>query len=336
MNILKRLYLVLLAIVLVIMAGSFGYYILFAGRQSMLDCIYMTVISLTTVGYGEVVEVSGNPPAQIFTMILIVFGMGIIAYGIGTLSALLIEGQLSGLLRTKKIYKRIGKLSNHVIVCGGGETGRPVLQELIENKWPVVLIEQDQQKIDRCIASSNDLLYIQGDATEDQNLIDAGLQRAFGLAICLPSDKDTLYTTITARMLNRKVRIICRVVQEKLKAKLLTAGANGVVTPSRIGALRAASELLRPSAVDFLDRMLRASQAKLRISEITVSSSSPLSGVAIGASQLPERFNLVLLAVRKPDREIVFKPPAEEPLEPGMTLIVMGDVEDCHKARKIF
>jgi voltage-gated potassium channel len=121
-----------------------------------------------------------------------------------------------------------------------------------------------------------------------------------------------------------------------LKAKLLTAGANGVVTPSRIGALRAASELLRPSAVDFLDRMLRASQAKLRISEITVSSSSPLSGVAIGASQLPERFNLVLLAVRKPDREIVFKPPAEEPLEPGMTLIVMGDVEDCHKARKIF
>ncbi len=336
MNILKRLYLVLLAIVLVIMAGSFGYYILFGGRQSMLDCVYMTVISLTTVGYGEIVEVTGNPPAQVFTMILIVFGMGIIAYGIGTLSALLIEGELSGILRTKKIFKRIARLSNHVIVCGGGETGRPVLQELIENKWPVVLLEQDQQKIDRCIASCSDLLYIRGDATEDQNLVDAGLQRAFGLAICLPSDKDTLYTTITARMLNRKIRIICRAVQEKLKAKLLKAGANAVVTPSRIGALRGASEMLRPSAVDFLDRMLRASQAKLRINEITVSSSSTLSGVAIGESQLTERFNLVLLAVRKPDREIVFKPPAEETLEPGMTLIVMGDVEDCHRARKIF
>jgi voltage-gated potassium channel len=336
MNILKRLYLVLLAIVLVIMAGSFGYFIIFAGRRSMIDCIYMTVISLTTVGYGEVVEVTGNPTAQVFTMVLIVFGMGIIAYGIGTLSALLIEGELSGILRTKKIYKKIGKLSNHIVVCGGGETGRPVLQELIENKWPVVLIEQDQEKIDRCLASCGDLLYIRGDATEDQNLIDAGLQRASGLVICLPTDKDTLYTTITARMLNRKARIICRVVEEKLKAKLVNAGANAVVNPSRIGALRAASEMLRPAAVDFLDRMLRASQAKLRINEITVSSASSLSGGTIEKSGLADRFNLVLLAIRRSGGDILFKPASEEVLEPGMTLIVMGDVEDCHKARRYF
>ena len=336
MNIVKRLYLVLLAILLVIMAGSFGYFIIFAGKRSMLDCIYMTVISLTTVGYGEVVAVTGNPVAQIFTMVLIVFGMGIIAYGIGTLSALLIEGELSGLLRTQKIHKRIARLANHIIVCGGGETGRPVVQELIENKWPVVLLEQDQEKIDRCLDFCGDLLYIQGDATEDQNLLDAGLERAFGLVICLPTDKDTLYTTITARMFNRKARIICRVVKEKLKPKLLNAGANAVVTPSRIGALRAASEMLRPAAVDFLDRMLRESEVKLRINEITVSSASALSGVTVEDSELIERFNLVLLAVRKPGGEIVFKPPPEEVLEPGMTLIVMGDVEHCHKARKYF
>ncbi len=336
MNILKRLYLVLLAILAVIMIGSYGYFILFAGKESMLDCIYMTVITLTTVGYGEVIRVHGNPAAQVFTMILIVFGMGILAYGIGTLSALLIEGELSGILRTKKIYKRIAKLSNHIIVCGGGETGRPVIQELTGNKWAVVLIEQSQQNIDRCIDACGDLLYIRGDATDDQTLIDAGLERSFGLAICLPSDKDTLYTTITARMLNRKTRIVCRMVQEKLKAKLLNAGANSVVAPSRIGALRAASEMLRPAAVDFLDRMLRASQAKLRINEITVSSTSSLSGASIAESQLPERFNLVVLAARKAGQEISFKPDTAEKLEPGMTLIVMGDVEDCHRARKIF
>ena len=131
MSIRKRLYLILFSISLVVLAGSTGYYILFGGEPKFMDCVYMTVISLTTVGFGEVIEVTGNVPAEIFTMLLIIFGMGIILYGISTVTALIIEGELSGILRKKKMFKRISKMKNHYIVCGGGETGRPVIEELI-------------------------------------------------------------------------------------------------------------------------------------------------------------------------------------------------------------
>jgi voltage-gated potassium channel len=153
----------------------------------------MTVVSLTTVGYGEVIEVTGNIPAQIFTMILIIFGMGIILYGVSTITAIIIEGELTGILRKKRMIKQIQKLHNHIILCGGGETGRPVLIELVKNKEPVVLVEQEQENIDRCKTIEN-LLYIQGDATDDENLVAAGIQNASGIISALPADKDNLYT----------------------------------------------------------------------------------------------------------------------------------------------
>jgi voltage-gated potassium channel len=230
----------------------------------------MTVISLTTVGFGEVIEVTGNVPAEIFTMLLIIFGMGIILYGISTVTALIIEGELSGILRKKKMFKRISKMKNHYIVCGGGETGRPILEELAKNKEPFVLIEQDEGNIQRC-KSVADLLYVEGDATDDENLVAAGIENAAGIIITLPSDKDTLYVTMTARMLNKKVRIVSRMINQKLKPKLKMAGANSVVSPNTIGALRMASEMIRPTVVDFLDRMLRSKQGNLRIHQIIVS-----------------------------------------------------------------
>jgi len=331
----KRLYLVLVAIVLIILAGSIGYYLIFDGKYSLIDCVYMTVISLTTVGYGEVIEITGNIPAQIFTMILITFGAGVILYGISNLTAVFIEGELSGLLRAKQMVKRIRRLSGHHIVCGGGETGQPVMQELIQNNERVVLIENDPEKIDRCARLLDGLLFIKGDATEDQNLISAGLERAAGFFICLPSDKDALYVTITARMYNERIRIISRVMEEPLRSKLINAGANRVVSPSAIGALRMASEMIRPAAVDFLDRMLRSSQGNLRINELTISSSSSMAGTPVIESGLKERFELLLLASRKPGEVIQFNPLPEDTLEPGMTLIVMGDVENCARAKKV-
>ena len=332
----NRLYFVLMIIALIILTGSSGYYLLFQGKYSPIDCIYMTVISLTTVGYGEVIEITGNIPAQVFTMILITFGGGIILYGISNLTAVFIEGELSGILKAKKMIKRIHRLSDHHIVCGGGETGMPVMHELVQNKERVVLIETDPEKIDRCSRLLEDLLYIQGDATDDQNLLTAGLERAAGLFICLPSDKDALYVTITARMYNQRIRIISRVMEEVLKSKLINAGANRVVSPSAIGALRMASEMIRPAAVDFLDRMLRSSQGNLRINELTVSSSSAMAGTPILESGLKERFELLLLASRKPGETIEFNPLPNDILDPGMTLIVIGDVENCAKARKVF
>ena len=174
MTIKKRLFLVLLGIFIVVMAGTNGYYILYGGQSGFLDCMYMTVISLTGVGYGEVLQVTGNVPAQIFTMILITFGMGIIFYGISTMTALIVEGELSGILKRQKMQKHISKLKGHYIVCGGGETGLPLIAELINNRESVVLIEQDPKQIQR-IKPIGDICHVEGDATEDQNLIVAGI-----------------------------------------------------------------------------------------------------------------------------------------------------------------
>jgi voltage-gated potassium channel len=317
------------------MAGSTGYYIIFGGEPKFLDCVYMTVVSLTTVGYGEVIEVSGNATAQVFTMLLITFGMGIILYGISSLTALILEGELSGILRKKKMAKQIDKLNDHYIVCGGGETGSGVIAELCKNNETAVLIEKDLDRIERCKAIC-DLLYIQGDATDDQNLIAAGISQAAGIVIALPSDKDTLFVTMTARMLNQKIRIISRMTNQLLQPKLMKAGADGAVCPNAIGALRMASEMIRPTAVDFLDRMLRSSQGDLRIHEITVSENSKFSEKELRQTGLEDQFGLLVLGAKNKDNEIEFNPSRHQKLTAGTTLIVMGTVGKIAKAKDLF
>lgn len=325
----------MLAIFVVIMGGTNGYYLLYGGKYGFVDYMYMTVISLTGVGYGEVVEVTGNIPAQIFTMILITFGMGIIFYGISTLAAFMIEGELSGILRKQKMLKRINRLKNHYIVCGGGEVGRPLIAELVNNMKTAVLIEQSENVIELCKPIC-DLLYVKGDATEDHNLMATGIDKAAGIIICLPSDKDCLYITMTARMLNKKLRIISRMADPNHEAKLRLAGADGIISPNAIGALRMASEMIRPTAVDFLDKMLRSKKGTLRINEITISQKSFVKGKSIGKSGIKEKFALLILGLKQGTDEIEFNPPPSQILKSGMTLIVMGDVVDIERAKKVF
>jgi voltage-gated potassium channel len=333
MDIKRRLIYVLFTIFCVIMAGSFGYFFIFEGQQGFTRCLYMTVISLTTVGYGEIIAVTGNLTAEIFTMILITFGMGIILYGISTLTAIIIEGELSGMLRKKKMEKAIQKLNDHYIVCGGGETGRPVITELIKNNEQVVLIEQSDESIEKCKLLWEGLLYVKGDAADDANLILAGISRAKGVIVSLPSDKDNLFTTMSARMLNSRIRIISRVTDTGLEAKMRRAGANGIVSPNLIGALRMASEMIRPTAVDFLDSMLRSSQGNLRIHEINVSEKSGLTNKNIMEAGLKENYALLVLGIRDKNKVVEFNPSPTRALEAGDTLIVMGEVENITRAR---
>lgn len=334
MGIPKKFYLILLAIFTVFIIGTFGYYFLFSRAYRLIDCAFMTVISLTTVGYGEIIQVTGNPKAQIFTMILIIFGMGIILYGISTLTALLIEGHISDIFRITRMKKTIQKLSGHYILCGGGETGRPLLGELIKNHETVVLIEADKSQIERTLSNRPNLPYIQGDAADDENLVNAGIDKAAGIIITLPSDKDNLYITMTARMLNPKIRIISRVTDKKIEPKLKKAGANGIVSPNFIGALRMASEMIRPTAVSFLDQMLRSGDGNLRIHDLRISGHSGMVGKTIMESNLKNRFNLLVVGIRKPDGEMIFNPAPAYVLEKGSTLIIMGELENIQKARQ--
>ena len=337
MRIKRQITSVILLIFVVILAGSTGYYILFGGQPRFLDCVYMTVISLTTVGYGEVIEVSGNVPAQIYTMVLITFGMGILLYGISTLTAAIVEGELTGILRKNKMLKQIQKLRNHTIVCGGGETGRLVLQEMTKNREAVVLIDNDTDNIERCkaVAGAN-LFYIQGSATDDENLLAAGIENAAGIIITLPADNDNLYITMSARMHNRKIRIISRMIDQKLEPKLKKAGADAVVSPNFIGAMRMASEMIRPTVVFFLDKMLRSGKGDLRIHQISVSKDSRLVDLPLMKCGLKDRFGLLVVAVRRDGDDIEFNPPPQLQLKAGMTLIVMGTVENFVRAREAF
>jgi voltage-gated potassium channel len=294
----------------------------------------MTVITLTGIGYGEIVPVTGNASAQIFTMVLIIFGMGVIIYGITTTTAFLVEGNLSGILRKNRMEKQIQKLKNHYIICGGGETGKPLLAELTKNREQFVLIEDDPEKIKQC-TTAMDMFYIEGDATDDRNLIAAGIERASGIIISLPSDKDNLYVTMTARMLNKNIRIVSRMTDPEHEAKLRKAGADSVVSPNTIGALRMASEMIRPTVVGFLDTMLRSGQGDIRIHEIKISNNSQIKGKKIIESGLNDDFGLLVLGLRYQNGELEFNPSTSKTLENGMTLIVMGEIGRIMEAAKI-
>ena len=333
MGLKKRIYLSVLSICLVILAGTMGYYLLFSHEVSLMDCLYMTVISLTTVGYGEVIPVSGNITAQVFTICLIISGMGVILYGISMLTAAIIEGELTGIIRKKRMLKQIKGLAGHYIVCGGGKTGRPVLEELVKNCKQVVLIEKDEEPIQRCTALIPGLLYLKEDATDDDNLTAAGIRQATGIIITLPSDKDNLYVTMTARMLNEGIRIISRMTDRKMEAKLLKAGADGVVSPNKIGALRLASEMIRPTAVNFLDSMLRSGQGDLRINQLFVSGSSQFFKKALEDLELKKRFSLLLLGIKEEGIGIEFDPPGDKIICVPTHFIVMGRTEDVETAR---
>ncbi len=230
---------------------------------------------------------------------------------------------------------QIQNLEKHYIVCGGGETGRHIINELLASDLPVVLIDQNPEMVELCRQEAG-VFCIAGDATDDANLFRAGIERAAGLIISLPSDKDTLYVTMAARMLNQNLRIISSMTDPKIEPKLKKAGANRVVSPNFIGALRMASEMIRPTVVEFLDTMLRTSKGTLRISQIVVTANSDLAGKSISQSGLDRQYSLLVLGFKEPTREIVFNPSPAAPLKAGTTLIVMGDEKDIARAKEVF
>ena len=231
--------------------------------------------------------------------------------------------------------KHIDKLKDHYIVCGGGETGSGVIAELCKNNETAVLIETDSDRIERC-KTICELLFIQGDATEDENLFAAGIERATGIIIALPSDKESLYVTMTARMLNSGLRIISRVSNQQLRPKLVKAGADAIVCPNSIGALRMASEMIRPTAVDFLDHMLRSGKGNLRIHELTVTQDSKFNQKEIQECGLKDRYGLLVLGAKNNHEDIEFNPAPTRRLTTGTTLIVMGEVNQITRAREAF
>ena len=329
----RRLIQATLFLALTVLVGSLGYYGLGAGRWTWFDCFYHTVITISTVGYGELPGVEAVHYARGFTVLLIVCGTGTMVYFVSTVTALIVEGDLRDVLRRNRMRKAVEAMQDHVIVCGIGRTGQHVLEELRAMRCPIVAVDQDAEKLERVSAEHTEMPYIVGDATEDEVLTRAGIARARGIIAALADDKDNLYVSLTARALNPGLRIVTKCVEANAEAKLRKAGADRVVSTNMIGGLRLAGEMMRPNATEFLDIMLRDTTHVLRVEEATVAPKSSIMGRTLGAAQLRRISDVLVVAVRTPDGKYTFNPGAEQVLEPGLTVIVLGARDEIEKLR---
>ncbi len=303
-------------LILILLTGIVGYHLL--EGWSWFDALYMTVITLATVGYGEVHQLSF--PGRVFTIFLIFSGMGILLYGVTELTAFMVEGEMSGYLRRRKMKRMIEKLTGHYILCGWGLKGSHVLEELQRTKRKCVVIDMNKEKASSLVSGGT--LVIEGDATEDSVLKEAGVERAAGLVSTLPTDKDNLFVVITARGLNPKLRIVAKVDEMGAKEKFLRSGADSVVSTNFIGGLRMASELVRPDAVNFLDTMLR-DNSSLRVEDVHVGKKSRYVGKSVRQCK-PLNDSRVLLFSIKRNAAYQFNPPQNTTLKEGDALIVIG------------
>ena len=330
MHLRKRLVIGILLLLFILALGTTGYWII---SGNLLDALYMTVITAATVGYGEVIDISHNPAARIFTIIFIILSLAVIAAVTSILAASILEIELSGFLRRRKMNKEIGKLTDHYIVCGAGETGAHIIQELSKTLQPFVVVERSQERIDKLITIIPGLIYIPGDATDDEVLLAAGVERAHGVFAVLPADKDILYITVMTKQYNKKTRIVALGIEDKAISKLKTAGADSVISASVIGGLRIASEMIRPSAVKFLDTMLRQTSGTYRIDEITITSASSIVNKKLADIPLRDQLGLLVLAIISEDDNMLYNPPANSIIQEGSIIVVMGEIHNIQKAR---
>ena len=335
----KRLLAGLALLAIVVIGGGAGYYLIGRGAWPFGDCVYMTVITVTTVGYGEVLrDMEHVPYARAFTVVLLLLGTGSIVYFASTVTAFIIEGDLRSMLFASRLKKRMKRMKDHVVVCGAGSTGRNVIEELLTTGVPVVAIDTNESEL-REIADKfpkAEFTYIVGDATDDDVMAQTGLERARGLVAALSSDKDNLYLTVSGRQTNPSARIVARCAELSHVEKIRRSGADAVVSPNFIGGMRLVSELLRPAVVRFLDDMLRDRRAAFRIEEIRLGDRAASLGSTLRDARVRERFGMTVLAVRASDNQSwVYNPDANEKLGPGMTLVVLGSAEQVAELRRV-
>ena len=323
---------ILYAFVLILMTagvGTAGYH--FLQRWPWSDGLYMTVITMTTVGYGETRELTQL--GRVFTMLLVVTSIGIAGYAISTVAAYVVEGEFNRVFRGRKMDNRIARMRDHIVLCGAGRTGLEIAQELYKTLTPFVIIEKDEEALQH-LKFLKEIPYLQGDATRDSVLKRSGIERAQGLLAVLPNDQANVFLVLTVRALNPDLRIISKLREDNNHQKLLRAGADAVVQTQAIGGLRMASMMIRPSVVTFLDKMLRVTGETLRVEELAAT--APMQGKTLGQLNLNERSGLLVVALQRPDeQEYSFNPQPETELSEGDVLIVIGSPRQVREARAI-
>lgn len=341
----RRLLTPLYYILLLLFLGTLGFFILknayspHSEQIGILDSMYYAVISLTTVGYGDNLELlnmeePGRTLGIVFTVIYLLVGYGVVLWAFSALIANFVSGSLTGLLKRREILKKIKELKGHYILCGIGRTGPTIVDELIKTNNNFVIVDQNEQELEnmKSVLNNEELLYIHGDPNEEDVLLEAGIENAEGLMCNLPDDKDNVFLTLTARSLNRDLKIVSNAYDPKNMEKLVKAGTNRVVFPTQIGALRLVSEMIRPTVVSFLDRMLR-DRSNMRVSEVPLSEKSKYVNKEISDSGIYEDTGLNIVAVHDPSlpEEFIYNPPQNYVLKSDTKLVVIGDAGHIDK-----
>lgn len=319
----KNLLYAFVALSLVLLAGTLGYRLLGGVQYSWVDCFYMTFITIASIGFSEVVDLSHYEYGRLFTVLVSLFGMGVLGYVLSTLTAFMLESDLSHGRRRKKMQQRISKLEGHFIVCGVGRVGSNVVHELAMTGRPCILIDEDMQHIENCLAKHPGLLYLVGDATDNDVLLAAGVLRARGVFAVAQDDSQNLVISLSAKQLNPNLRVVARCHEVKNIEKTLRAGADEIVSPDFTGGLRLVSAMVSPQVVNFLDEMLK-SEGNLRMEEILLPHGFVTQNLAVIK---PGGREFVVLAVRHRQESWVFNPLAEHPLHAGDALMVMTTPE---------
>ncbi|KPK96171.1 hypothetical protein AMJ80_01460 [bacterium SM23_31] len=325
----RKLFFLLLLIFLVIIIGTAGYMIIEPDySNSLIDALFMTTITLSTVGYEEVFPL--GDAAKIFTIILIAIGITTLGYGVSSITSLIVEGHIKNTFRDRKMEKAISKLKDHIIVCGHGRLGGHAVKELKNWNKTYVIIEHNQNVAESL--KENDELCIHGNAVEDSVLIAAGVERASGLIAALAHDTDNLFVALTARRINPGLEIVSRAEYDNAEVKLISAGANKVISPTQIAGRRMASMLISPEVVNFLDVVVDASELNLTLQELRIVEGTPLDGVPIKDCCIPRELRII--GLKEPRGRMIVNPDAGTMLKPGQTLILLGEKEKIDELKK--
>lgn len=309
----------IIVLALLVTLGCLGY--MGIEGWGFLDALYMTVITLATIGFQEVHPLS--QPGKIFTMVLIVIGVSVLGYIVGSLAQIMFEGQFQRIMGRKKVEKRIEALRNHYIVCGFGRMGALICREFAAKPLPFVVVEKTPEVIEKLAADGH--LFLRGDATDDDTLLKAGIKRAKGLISVVASDTENVYITLTARELNPDLFILARSGDEGSDIKLKRAGASKVISPYLIGGSRMAQAILRPNVVDFIEIATGREHLDLQMEEILIPQHSGFAGENLVSSGFRKETGVMIVGIKKADGKMLFNPESHARIEAHDTLIVLGE-----------
>lgn len=328
-NIPRNIFKLIFLIVTLFAFGTVGYMII--EGWSLIDALYMVVITMTTVGFGEVNPLSSN--GRLFTIGLMLFGIGVLAYGISTFVEYIVTADLAGTLRRRRVSREIDKLENHIVVCGYGRVGRSAVSSLNESGRPMVIVELDEKLIQA--AQEENILVVEGDATRDEVLLRAGIERAWGLIVCTGQDSLNLFIVLSSRALNKDLYIVARTIEAENEGKMRRAGADRVVSPYQIGGKHMANIIVRPHVTDFFDVVTLGGGIELWIEELQIMPGSPLVGQTVGEADVRKQTGVTLVALIPHSGEDALIPHAQTRLDARDELIVLGTREQLADLEKL-